>query len=92
MGELNVQTLRVDDLEAELEEVIANYVKTSELEADYATIYSVDAVYSTIDKLLNDRMMVIGYFGLNGEFNFMNETVVWGTLATGEKVMMALKE
>lgn len=99
IGELNVQTLRVDELEAELEEVIANYVKTSVLESEYATVYSVlsvdgkvEAVESKIDKLLNDRMMVIGYFGLNGEFNFMNKTVVWGTLATGETVLMELED
>lgn len=99
IGELNVQTLRVDELETELETVVADYVKSSVLESDYATVYSVlsvdgkvEAVSSKIENLLNDRMMVIGYFGLNGTFNFMNKTVVWGTLATGETVMMELKD
>ena len=89
IGELNVQVLRVDKLELELDEVKVNYITAGAASATYATIYSLNNVNSRIDNLLNNRMQVIGYFGLAGDFVFKNVSVRWGTLTTGEKVLMS---
>lgn len=81
IGELDVQKLRIDDIEG-------NYISASSVSATYATIYSVNSVNAKIDRLLNDRMQVIGYFGLAGEFTYKNVGVTWGTV-NGYKVLMA---
>lgn len=92
IGELNVQKLRVDELETELDVVKVNYITAGTVSANYATIYSVNSVNTRIDNLLNDRMQVTGYFGLVGDFVFKNVSIEWGTLPTGQKVLMAVSD
>ena len=82
IDELDVQTARIDTIEL-------NYITASKVSANYATITSVESLEAYIEKLLTDRMQVLGYFGLLGDFAFENTSVEWGTLATGEKVLMA---
>lgn len=81
VGELDAQKLRIDNIES-------SYVSAGTVSAKYATIGSVDTVNGRIDKLLNDRMQVVGYFGLVGDFSFKNTSIKWGTI-NGNKVLMA---
>lgn len=92
IGELNVQKLRVDELELTLDEVVANYVKTNELTANYATIYSVVSIESRIDRLLSESMIVTGHFGIGpiGYFSFKNTSVDW-VVVNGVKVLGAVE-
>lgn len=81
VGELEVQRVRIDSIES-------SYISAGTVSAEYATIGSVNSVNSRIDNLLNDRMQVVGYFGLAGDFSFKNTSVRWGTI-NGNRVLMA---